>query len=119
MTTNFRPPSVPLVTVDPYFSVWSAADRLYDDHTRHWTNKIQGMTGIAIIDGASRRFMGKVITQEASERLEPQALEQTDLTVEPVTTRYTFQGKALNFKFSLPPRSCWTISTCYPGPSPI
>lgn len=98
MTTNFRPPSVPLVTVDPYFSVWSAADRLYDDHTRHWTNKIQGMTGVAIIDGVPRRFMGKVITQEPSEQLEPEALEQTDLTVEPVTTRYTFQGEGIELQ---------------------
>ncbi|MEC0258673.1 glutaminase family protein [Paenibacillus lautus] len=98
MTTKFRPPSVPLVTVDPYFSVWSAADHLYDDHTRHWTNKIQGMTGLAIIDGAPRRFMGKVITQDASERLEPEALEQIDLTVEPLTTRYTFQGEGIELQ---------------------
>ncbi|MFG1732538.1 glutaminase domain-containing protein [Paenibacillus sp. 843] len=98
MTTKFRPPSVPLVTVDPYFSVWSAANHLYDDHTRHWTNKIQGMTGLAIIDGAPRRFMGKVITQDASERLEPEALEQIDLTVEPLTTRYTFQGKGIELQ---------------------
>ncbi|MCV4231013.1 DUF4965 domain-containing protein [Virgibacillus sp. LDC1] len=98
MTTKFRPPSVPLVTVDPYFSVWSAADHLYDDHTRHWTNKIQGMTGLANIDGAPRRFMGKVITQDASERLEPEALEQIDLTVEPLTTRYTFQGEGIELQ---------------------
>ncbi|MEC0201474.1 DUF4965 domain-containing protein [Paenibacillus lautus] len=98
MTTKFRPPSVPLVTVDPYFSVWSAADHLYDDHTRHWTNKIQGMVGLAIIDGAPRRFMGKVLTQDPSERTEPEALEQTDLTVEPVTTRYTFQGEGIELQ---------------------
>lgn len=98
MTTNFRPPSVPLVTVDPYFSVWSAADHLYDDHTRHWTNKIHGMVGLAIIDGKPRRFMGKVSLQDQSEFPEPEALVQTDLTVEPVTTRYTFQGEGIELK---------------------
>ncbi|WP_068619815.1 glutaminase family protein [Paenibacillus tuaregi] len=98
MTTNFRPPSVPLVTVDPYFSVWSAADQLYDDHTRHWTNKIHGMTGLVIIDGKPRRFMGKVALQDQAEFPEPEALVQTGLTVEPVTTRYTFQGEGIELK---------------------
>ena len=104
MTTNFRPPSVPLVTVDPYFSVWSAADHLYDDHTRHWTNKIQGMVGLVIVDGTPRRFMGRLDTQESSEQLELEALLQTNLTVEPVTTRYTFQGEGieLQVRFTTP-----------------
>lgn len=104
MTTKFRPPSVPLVAVDPYFSVWSAADHLYDDHTRHWTNKIQGMVGLAIIDGMPRRFMGKAATADSTDRPELEILQQTDLTVEPVTTRYTFQGEGieLQVKFTTP-----------------
>ncbi|NEU62998.1 glutaminase family protein [Paenibacillus sp. ALJ109b] len=104
MTTNFRPPSVPLVTVDPYFSVWSAADHLYEDHTRHWTNKTNGMVGLVIIDGKARRFMGKVALGDQSEFQEPEALVQTDLTVEPVTTRYTFQGEGieLQVRFNTP-----------------
>ncbi|MEO2203461.1 DUF4965 domain-containing protein [Paenibacillus pabuli] len=105
MTTTFRPPAVPLVTVDPYFSVWSAADQLYEDHTRHWTNKTQGMVGMAVIDGKIRRFMGKIGLHDRSANvLEPGVLVQTSLTVEPVTTRYTFEGEGieLDVQFTTP-----------------
>ncbi|MFL0374711.1 glutaminase domain-containing protein [Paenibacillus amylolyticus] len=104
MTTEFRPPSVPLVTVDPYFSVWSAANHLYEDHTRHWTNKTNGIVGLAVIDGKLRRFMGKVGSEERTAVQEPEVLVQTNLTVQPVTTRYTFQGEGieLHVQFTTP-----------------
>ncbi|MFB9279790.1 glutaminase family protein [Cohnella cellulosilytica] len=101
---TFRPPSVPLVTVDPYFSVWSAADRLYDDHTRHWTGKRCGMTGLIRIDGKTRRFMGKMRTEEDADDAEIEPFSQTGLHVEPVTTLYRFEGEGieLEVRFTTP-----------------
>lgn len=56
---EFRPPAYPLVTVDPYFSIWSFNDTLYNGPTRHWTGKENSLQGIVRVDGQSYYFMGQ------------------------------------------------------------
>lgn len=53
-----RLPAVPLITCDPYFSLWSGSDRLYETDTMHWTGRRKRVMGIARIDGVDHRFMG-------------------------------------------------------------
>lgn len=84
MKTNIRPPAIPLVTVDPYFSVWSMADRLSDDFTRHWTGKRNAMTGLIIIDGTPYRFAGRVEPNAENYYAEPKAMKQQEVQLTPL-----------------------------------
>ena len=55
---NLRAPATPLVVHDPYFSIWSDADRLTGGPTRHWTGTRQEIAGIVRIDGKNYRYLG-------------------------------------------------------------
>ncbi|MGC1452965.1 MAG: DUF4965 domain-containing protein [Candidatus Sulfotelmatobacter sp.] len=83
-----RLPAVPLITHNPYFSIWSMTDVLTDSPTRHWTGAPQPISGIARIDGASYRFMGQ-------EREGLPAFQQKSCRVTPTHTTYEFEGAGI------------------------
>ena len=56
--SELRLPSYPLLTNDPYFSLWSPHDRLNDGTTRHWSDIEKPMNGLLRVDGTAYRFMG-------------------------------------------------------------
>jgi len=85
----FRPPAVPLVTSDPYLSIWSAADHLNDRNTSHWTGHVQSLLSVIRVDGRSYRIMGR----------DPHAtppLQQISLSVMPTSTVYQFDGAGVH-----------------------
>ncbi len=88
-----RPPAVPLITHNPYFSVWSETDKLTDSSTRHWTGSQQAFTSFVRIDGKPFRIMGDSPDTMA-------ALPQTALRVEATHTLYTFQGAGISLDLS-------------------
>ena len=98
-----RPPAVPLVTNNPYFSIWSMADHLTDVPTRHWSGAHQPMTGLIRIDGKTFRWMGLGPRQSYAMPPVP-AMHQDSLEVTPLHTRYTFSagGVMLHVTFFTP-----------------
>lgn len=86
-----RPPAVPLVTHDPYFSIWSAADRLTDAGTSHWTGKPNSLSALVRVDGKVYALTGTT-GRSGRGAAAPNPLEQTGVEVLPTRTIYQFAG---------------------------
>ena len=85
---GFRPPAVPLVSVDPHFSLWSAADRLYEKDTVHWSGQWQPFRILLLANGRTYRLCGR-------QPRDLPVLEQKSLHVGATTTSYAFRGDGL------------------------
>ena len=83
--SNFRPPAIPLITCDPYFSIWSTTDKLYDEWTKHWTGANHALACMVRIDGKPYRIMGRSPSDVP-------AMAQTDVQVYPTRTVYQFEA---------------------------
>lgn len=101
---NFRAPAVPLITHDPFFSVWSFADKLTDDVPRHWDGVRKYMIGLLAVDGVVYEFMGKISADDSRYISGYRKLPQTGCEVRPMTTIYTFENELLTMelKFTSP-----------------
>lgn len=82
---RLRPPSVPLITIDPYFSVWSPAVCLTNRVTEHWTGSPNTLDGTVTVDGTTYTFMGKG----------QNSIKQTAIDLTAMVTTYTFENSAI------------------------
>ena len=77
-----RPVAVPLFTVDPYFSVWSCADKLYNGYTKHWTEKPWPIFVGLYIDGKFHAIAGTDDDYKSFRN----RIHQSDLQITPLSS---------------------------------
>lgn len=88
---NLRAPAIPLFNIDPYFSVWSATDKLTDSVPVHWTGKPNTMLGTVTVDGETLRFMGVGSLP---------AICQVSLDIDALSTYYIFQNEKIRLEIT-------------------
>ena len=86
-----RAPATPLVTHDPYFSIWSMGDHLTDGPTRHWTGVPQPMSGFVRVDGKNYRYLGD------ADRSVP-AMREVSHEITPTRTLVTIENDQIEMK---------------------
>jgi hypothetical protein len=58
MGQSQKAPAYPLITHDPYFSIWSVSDTLNHSTTKHWTGADHSLTGAIKVDGKIYNILG-------------------------------------------------------------
>jgi hypothetical protein len=118
-----KAPAYPLITHDPYFSIWSFTDDLTTGSTKHWTGADQPLTGWLKVDSQLFRFMGKGnAEQEAAiskyltdKGMQPITIaQQKEVTVTATRTGYKFAcgPVELGLQFTSPLLlNNWTVLT--------
>lgn len=91
---KMRVPSIPLITVDPYFSVWSKD--INKSPTTHWTAAENNIIGYVTVDGKKLRFLGDDDDYEAM------SIVSVDVDAFSTTVVYEEEGIRLTAKFTSP-----------------
>ena len=87
---KLRAPSVPLITVDPYFSVWSPYSVLNHKATTHWTGAPNDLIGLVNVDGDERQFLGYFRNFRK--------IEQVYFDMDALTSRYKFRSEKIELE---------------------
>ena len=90
---KLRAPAVPLITVDPYFSIWSPETTLNAATTMHWTGKSNSILGTVTVDGKTYSFLGY------NQNLHK--MRQVSLDIDALTTTAVFEVAEITLTVAL------------------
>src|SRR5216117_3543072 len=116
-------PAYPLITHDPYFSIWSFTDDLTTGSTKHWTGADQPLTGWVKVDKQLFRFMGQgnpkletsiseMFGEKKEEAFPVAQLKEVTVTATRTIYQYTCGAVDLRLQFTSPLLlNNWTVLT--------
>ena len=93
---KLRPAAVPLITVDPFFSVWSANDALYAGKAEHWSGRPFPIMAGVYIDGKFYSMSAFDLNDKAI----VSRVYQTGLDITPTSSIYTFENELVKVKLT-------------------
>jgi len=99
-STQLRATAVPLITVDPFFSIWSCADSLHGDCTRHWSGKPNPIIAGIFINGNFWSIAGVTSDYRQLQR----KMHQKYVKITPLSSEYIFENDFVKImlKFTTP-----------------
>lgn len=84
---KMRPPAIPIMNLDPYFSVWAESSVLRN--TVHWTGKPNTICGRVFVDGVEYHFLG----QNDPCNKPPMEVENTE--IDAYSTKITYKNERI------------------------
>ena len=93
---KFRPAAVPLITVDPFFSIWSCNDALYASPTEHWSGRPCPIVAGVFVDNAFHSVSGFDIDG----KLIKKRIYQRSVRVTPTSSIYEFENECVKLELT-------------------
>lgn len=93
---KMRPAAVPLITVDPFFSVWSCSDALYATPTEHWSGRPCPILAGVFVDNLFYSVAGF----DQDRKLIKRRIYQRSLEITPTSTKYVFENELLTLSLT-------------------
>ena len=105
MQYSTRLPATPLITHDPYFSIWAPGDTPTAEDTVHWSGIRKILRVSILVDGVERGFLSRGLRQ---------AMRCVDTRVTPLSTEYILEdlGVRLSVKFTSPLTALMISTIC-------
>ena len=95
---KMRPPSTPIINIDPYFSIWSAESVL--ENTLHWSGQPNAMSGRVFIDDKEYHFLGLKLWAERD--IPDMNVENVEVDAFSTIFTYTNESIRLTVHFTSP-----------------